>query len=138
MTLLVSYLGGIAAYNFVKWLGIWFNFQLKALSFLAQPAPAEAGVVGFLNVYVGAVPRTARNFRHVQGNAPYVGLRRAPLNDYVYNHKDNFLKNTDYLFFPEIFSFKISGFMLAYDLKSFKNIFINFFSYSLWLERYFY
>jgi len=35
---------------------------------LAQPAPAEAGVVGILNVYVGAVPRTARNVRRVQRN----------------------------------------------------------------------
>jgi O-acetyl-ADP-ribose deacetylase (regulator of RNase III) len=41
-----------------------------------MPGAIFIGVVdGFLNVYVGAVPRTARNFRRVQGNAPYIDCR---------------------------------------------------------------
>ena len=43
-------------------------------TFVGGACPAYAWVVGFLHVYVGVVPRTARNFRRVQGNAPYLSI----------------------------------------------------------------
>jgi hypothetical protein len=48
-------------------------FRFLWLPLLTQPVPEQSVVVGLINVYVGAVPRTARNFRRVQGNAPYIG-----------------------------------------------------------------
>jgi hypothetical protein len=56
--------------------------------FCWQGTPAYAWVViGFLNIYVGAVPRTARNFRRVQGNAPYIGLDIILDLEMVFHHK---------------------------------------------------
>ena len=50
------------------------KLDLFRITLLAEPARRMPGLSAFLHVYVGAVPRTARNFRRVQGNAPYLRI----------------------------------------------------------------